>query len=201
MSSPTLSLYYSRQVIFPLCSSASAKRVTFQGRGEGWLSWYGKCSGQCLAHTGCSSLVCSGGWREPRWERVGVWGWRLGPGSLPCLVGFFFLLTQDPIKWYKLGSNHVSFRLLWPWQSLRLPFLFDDLDVFENYSGIVWNVSLVELGFRKEDHSDEVTFSMHQGFILSTGISLINSLRHPPKVYFLGLSLWSSIFTSSLSTL
>ena len=38
MSSPTLSLYYSRQVIFPLCSSASAKRVTFQGRGEGWLS-------------------------------------------------------------------------------------------------------------------------------------------------------------------
>ena len=109
--------------------------------------------------------------------------------------------TTERLNWTDLKLNHVSFRLLWPWQSLRLPFLCDDLDVFENCSRIMWNVSLVELSFCKEDHRDEVTFSTQQGFILSTGISLINSLQHPPKIYFLGFPLWSSIFTSSLSIL
>ena len=39
MSSPTLlAVLLQTSYIFPLCSSPSAKRVTFQGCGEGWLS-------------------------------------------------------------------------------------------------------------------------------------------------------------------
>lgn len=49
-------------------------------------------------HTGCSSLVCSGGWREPGGGREWESEDEAGLGSLPCLVGCSFMLTQEPIK-------------------------------------------------------------------------------------------------------
>lgn len=65
-------------------------------------------------------------------------------------------------------------------ESLRLHFLFDDLDVFENYSGIVWNVSLVELGFRKEDHRDDLSDILHASRVYTVHWNITNKFTSAP---------------------
>lgn len=72
--------------------------------------------------------------------------------------------------------------------------VFDDLDPFENSSGMLWNTSLFELGFWEEDHRDEWHSPHIKGVYLSTQISLISSPHHLAKVQFPGFSLWTFYF-------
>lgn len=58
--------------------------------------------------------------------------------------------------------------------------LFDDLDVFENCSGIVWNVSLAELGFRKEDHRDDLSDILHASRVYTVHWNITNKFTSAP---------------------
>ena len=100
-------------------------------------------------------------------------------------ISFPLTWSRIPSKTHIKCGNHVSFRLLWLWQSHRLLLFLMTL----MFQGVLLR-DIVELfqngaqGFGEEDHRDEWHSPVHQGYTLSTWISLISSLHHLVKVAF-----------------
>ena len=97
-----------------------------------------------------------------------------------------------PLTWSRILSkthfksgNHVSFRLLWLWQSHKTSLVFDDFDVLwstaQKHSRTSFYLTGAK-GFGEEDHRDEWHSPVHRGYTLSTRISLVSSPHHLVKV-------------------
>ena len=101
-------------------------------------------------------------------------------------ISFPLTWSRIPSKTHIKSGNHVSFRLLWLWQSHKTSLVFDDFDVLWSTAQKHSRTSFYLTGAKGFGEEDQrwVTFSSHQGYALPTRISLISSPHHLVKVAF-----------------